>query len=59
MSKPIYCEICGKELDPARAVSLELNCDTGEWGGDIPPESSQGWFYVGRDCAAKAIKGER
>lgn len=55
-SEPIYCEKCGRELNPKRIVWLELNCMTGLYHreGEVPEEDSQGWFPFGPDCAKKA-----
>ncbi len=52
--KPGCCIRCGKGLDPARQVMLELDQRIDEYHdfGGVPENSSQGWFEFGPDCAA-------
>lgn len=47
------CMRCGKQLDHATSVWLELDQRTNEYHdyGGVPPEFSQGGFEFGRDCA--------
>jgi hypothetical protein len=56
------CEHCGAELDPAKAVWLELSWKTNQLeeprSGLIPPGESQGSFPFGPDCAKK-LKGKK
>lgn len=57
-TNPIYCERCGEELNPSRAVWLELNMDTGVYHkeGTVPQEQSQGCFTFGAACARRELK---
>lgn len=52
-SKEGCCTRCGKRLDPATAVSLELDQRIDEYHdfGGVPAHSSQGGFDFGPDCA--------
>jgi hypothetical protein len=56
METKFYCECCGRELDPAKKVELELDQRIGEHHdfGGVPEDLSQGWFDFGPDCAKKA-----
>jgi len=49
------CTCCGKKLNPATMVSLELDQRINRFHdfGDVPEESSQGWFDFGAACAKK------
>jgi len=52
---PVFCERCGKELDPDKATWFEMNCrtlelaepGTAEWSGG---PDSQGCFAFGPAC---------
>ncbi len=61
MTKPIYCECCGRELNPATTVSLELNRTTNLYAkpGTVPEDESQGVFVFGAACARKMLKDNR
>jgi hypothetical protein len=61
MTNPIYCERCGRELNPTKVVPLELDQRVlayHDFGG-VPEDFSQGWFDFGPDCAAKERKKAR
>lgn len=49
------CAVCLRELNPNNKVGLELDMRDGKLykPGGVPPEYSQGWFPVGKDCAKK------
>jgi hypothetical protein len=53
----LKCQNCGKKLDPAKAVWLELSNRSGNYyfvtesGPNLPEEESQGGFPFGKDCA--------
>jgi hypothetical protein len=50
------CECCGRTLNPAKIVQLELDQRIGEYHdfGGVPESQSQGWFEFGSACAVKA-----
>ena len=51
------CIRCGKRLDHAKSVLLELNMRTGLYcTGGVPPDDSQGCFEFGADCAKAILK---
>ena len=54
----IYCTRCGEQLNPHRAVWLELNQSTGTYHveGTVPPEKSQGGLPFGKACARRALE---
>jgi hypothetical protein len=51
-----FCECCGRELDPAKVVALELDQRVSQYHdfGGVPEALSQGWFDFGPACAKKA-----
>lgn len=55
---PHTCERCGENLDPAKAVWLELNARTGRYAeaGTVPEPESQGCFAFGSACARAVLK---
>lgn len=59
MNNPTCCK-CGRELDPAKVVPLELNSTTLTWHREeddaVPEEESQGVWDFGPACAKKALK---
>lgn len=58
MNDDLFCQECGKKLDPIKAVWLELSTETGEYyfGDPLPEAESQGGFPFGKDCAKKIGK---
>jgi hypothetical protein len=55
-----FCECCGKKLDDAKIVWLELDTRTDEYTSDaVPEEYSQGAFPFGAGCAKKADAAKR
>ena len=52
-----FCQRCGEELDPTKAVWLELNSNTGIYHDDQFPKDgdSQGGFAFGSTCAKKVV----
>jgi hypothetical protein len=55
MQTTYECTCCGKKLNPDTMVSLELDQRIGQYHdfGNVPEESSQGWFDFGSACAKK------
>lgn len=55
------CECCGRELDAAKTVWLELSFRTNRWypAHECPPDESQGHFPFGSACAAKTLRRQR
>lgn len=58
MTHPIYCETCGRKLDPDKAVWLEFNNSTWRYSDPDkvcvwPQDDSLGCYSFGRDCAKK------
>lgn len=55
------CTACQQMLHPAKVVSLEFDQRINEYHdfGGIPPESNQGGFPFGADCAKKAREKAR
>jgi hypothetical protein len=52
---PLHCSRCGQEVEPNRAVWLDLNLDTHELRAEPwPDDVSQGAFPFGPDCAKRA-----
>jgi hypothetical protein len=53
----IYCQRCGRVLNPNEAKWLELNFVTNLYAepGSVPPDQSQGGFSFGKDCATKVL----
>lgn len=56
--EPDFCQRCGEQVDPDKAVWLELNWNTQEWSaeGSVPEEESQGCFPFGAACARAVLK---
>lgn len=56
MSDTGCCQCCGRRLNPATQVDLELDQRVGEYHdfGGVPESDSQGWFEFGAACAKKA-----
>ena len=54
-SDPYTCGCCGKKLNTAKAVWLELSTETSKYylKNVVPAEHSQGYFSFGRSCAKK------
>jgi hypothetical protein len=57
----IYCNCCGRELDPRKAVWLELSFETGRWYPEAkcPPDESQGHFPFGVACARSVMRNQK
>ncbi len=57
MTYAIYCECCGRKLDPSKAVWLEYDRRDGTYHnfGDIPDDHNQGGFSFGRGCSRRKI----
>ena len=59
----LYCEHCGKKLNPERTVWLELNCLTLKYTdpniSPLPDDVSQGIFPIGTSCAKKLLKDDK
>lgn len=56
------CECCGRKVNPATQVWLELDQRIDEYHDyelGVPVEKSQGWFIFGAACAAKRLKAAR
>jgi hypothetical protein len=62
MTDRMYCQECGKFLNPHKIVWLGLSTKTGEYyfvdnpGDTLPEDESQGAFPFGKDCAKKVGK---
>jgi hypothetical protein len=56
-----FCECCGRKLDPARMVLLELDQRDGTYHDfrDVPTDVSQGWFAFGTACANRKRREAR
>lgn len=55
-----FCECCGKKLDDAKIVWLELDTRTDEYTSEaVSEEFSQGAFPFGAGCAKKADVSKR
>ena len=58
--EPILCQRCGKVLDPARIVDLELDQRINAYhDAGVPESTSQGWFPFGAACAERERKAAR
>ena len=55
------CECCGRLLNPAKFVALELDQRDNTFHDfmDVPENMSQGWFAFGSTCANKKRKEAR
>ena len=49
------CQCCGRVLNPAKIVGLELDQRINAYHdfGGVPESQSQGWFEFGASCAVK------
>lgn len=59
--REFFCECCGKKLNPAKMVALELDQRIGEYHdfGGVPERLSQGWFDFGTACANRKRRTAR
>lgn len=58
MTDAFFCTCCGKKLNPAKIVMLELDQRNHTYHdfNDVPEEWSQGGFPFGSACANKQRK---
>lgn len=53
MRQTYHCTCCGKRLNPATMICLELDTRVNRYHDRVPPEHSQGAFEFGPACAKR------